>query len=28
MTASPMLWVQAGKVIHNKKEVDGKLKWK
>lgn len=28
MTASPMLWVQAGKVIHNKKEVDGTLKWK
>lgn len=27
MTASPMLWVQAGKVIFNKKAVDGTLPW-
>ena len=28
MTASPMLWVQAGKVIFNNKNVDHNLEWK
>lgn len=28
MTASPMLWVQAGKVIFNNKNVDHNLQWK
>lgn len=28
MAASPMLWVQAGKVIFNKKNVDHELNWK
>jgi hypothetical protein len=27
MAASPMIWVQAGKVIFNKKSVDHNLQW-